>query len=88
MIISPADAFNGCFEFAGAYMVSLNVRAILRDKMIRGIHWAPTFFFAGWGVWNCYYYPSLGQWCSFAGGVTLTLVNATWLGLMWVYRHG
>ena len=67
MILTP-DMINGTLELCGGLMQVANVRRLLRDKMVRGVSWPFTAFFAGWGVWNCYYYPSLDQWCSFAGG--------------------
>lgn len=42
--------------------------------------------FTLWGVWNIYYYPSLNQWCSFAGGLVIVAANALWVGLMLRYR--
>ncbi len=78
----PFDAINGLFELAGAALVLLNVRALWRDRVLRGVHWGPTVFFTAWGLWNLVYYPSLSQWWSFAGGLALVIVNALWLGLL------
>lgn len=79
------DFINGLFEFAGAAMLWQNVRRLNRDKVVRGVHWSPTLFFTSWGVWNLWYYPSLGQWWSFAGGCAIVLVNALWLTLLLHY---
>jgi len=79
------DFFNGLFEFTGALMLARNVLAIYRDKLVRGVHWLPTLFFTAWGFWNLYYYPSLAQWWSFAGGVAIVAVNAVWFALMIYY---
>lgn len=86
------DLFNGLFEFLGALMLARNVLQLYRDKLVRGVHWLPTLFFAAWGIWNLYYYPSLSQWASFSGGLAIVLVNMLWLGMMiyylWRERHG
>lgn len=80
------DAINGCFEFMGAILLLLNVRRLLRDKRIAGVSLLPTAFFTAWGLWNMLYYPHLGQWWSFCGGVAVVVVNATWVALAVYYN--
>jgi hypothetical protein len=82
-----SDVVNGVFEFTGAAMTLLSVRALLRDKEIKGFHWAPTAFFTSWSTFNLWFYPSNNLWWSFAGGVSIWCVNATWLYLVWKYRN-
>jgi hypothetical protein len=85
--MNTPDLINGAFELAGAASLSLNVARLWRDRTIAGVHWASTVYFVGWGAWNLFYYPHLGQWASFAGGVAIMLANLVWLGsLAWVYR--
>jgi hypothetical protein len=69
--MSPADITNGLFEFGGAWFIYGHIRKLLADKLVRGVYWPATAFFAAWGWWNVYYYPSLGQWFSFAGGLAI-----------------
>lgn len=38
-------------------------------------------FFSAWGIWNLVYYPTLGQWASFIGGVLLVAGNVAWVVL-------
>lgn len=73
------DIINGCFECLGGVMCWLNVTKLWRDKEVRGVYWPVQAFFAAWGWWNLYYYPSLGQWCSFFGGVILVVGNTLWV---------
>jgi len=80
------DLINASFELLASMFALLNVRRMLIDKKSHGVSKVATTFFVAWGVWNLYYYPSLGQWASFAGGVSMTTVNAVWLFLMWKYR--
>ncbi len=80
--MSWADLVNGALETCGGFFVLLSVVKLTRDKMVRGVSWATTMFFAVWGLWNLYYYPSLDQWASFAGGVFLVSVNIVWVVLL------
>lgn len=80
------DLVNGVFEFCGAAALTMNVKRILRDKQVRGMHWASTIFFTAWSLWNLFYYPALNQWISFAGGCAIALANSTWLALVFIYR--
>jgi hypothetical protein len=80
------DLINGLFEFVGGLALSRNIVALYRDKKIRGVSLAPTFFFTSWGFWNLYFYPSLHQWLSFAGGLIPAIVNVIWLTLAVRYR--
>jgi len=81
------DLVNGAFELGGAALLTLNVRALSRARRIEGVHWGPTVFFTAWGLWNLFYYPSLDQWASFAGGLAIVLVNAVWLGLLFRFSR-
>jgi len=81
------DFFNGMFEFTGALILLKNVQTLYRDKIVRGVHWLPTLFFALWGLWNLYYYPHLDQWWSFTGGLAIVVVNLIWFGQMVYYKR-
>lgn len=83
-----ADLLNGGFEFVGSLMLWRNVLQLYHDKIVRGVHWTATGFFAAWGYWNLFYYPHLAQWWSFAGGVSLVTANTLWLGQMLYYGRG
>jgi len=77
--VSLPDLINGLFELGGAVMIWLNVKRLYQDKTVKGVDWRVTGFWTAWGLWNLYFYPSLGQWLSFAGGVALVGANAVWL---------
>lgn len=85
--MSIPDLINGCFELFGAFALWQNVVAIKRDRKIAGIDWRATVFFTSWGIWNLFFYPSLGQWASFAGGLAIVGVNATWLYYVFKFRE-
>lgn len=80
------DLINGAFETFGGCALLLSVIRLHRDKQVRGVHWGNVGFFTAWGLWNLLYYPTLGQWASFAGGVFLVAVNAVWLGQIIYYQ--
>lgn len=80
------DLINAMFETAGGTMVWLNVLAIRRDQQVKGIEpWAIALMTL-WGCWNLWYYPHLGQWASFWGGLVIVSANVAGLWLAWVYR--
>lgn len=83
--MSAPDFVNGLFELFGAFANWQNVKALLRDKEVKGVSIMPTVFFSLWGLWNLWYYPSLQQWFSFAGGVAIVTVNTVWVVLALVY---
>jgi hypothetical protein len=80
-----ADCVNGLFESCGGLFVLMNIWRVVKDKTVRGVAIAPTAFFTLWGLWNLYYYPSLGQWVSFGGGIAVVSGNAVWVGLALKY---
>jgi hypothetical protein len=68
-------------------MLWKNVHQLHKDKEVKGVHWGPTMFFFLWGLWNLFYYPHLGQWWSFAGGVSIVTANGVWVYQMLKYRE-
>lgn len=82
-----ADTINGAFEFWGGISMLNNCRVVLRDKQVKGVSIESTTFFTCWGLWNLYYYPSLGQWSSFAGGLMIVTANTIYVALMIYYRR-
>lgn len=83
--MSP-DIMNGVFELCGGFVILLSIFKLHRDKIVRGVSWLQVCFFAAWGAWNLFYYPSLDQWFSFAGGVLVFTTNAIWAGQL-IYWH-
>lgn len=81
------DLINGVFEFVGSIALWMNVRRLYLDKQTRGVTWYTTGFFMAWGFWNLYYYPSLDQFWSFTGGVSIVTANSVWLGQMLYYKR-
>jgi hypothetical protein len=86
------DHINGTFEFLGGIAVWSNVHRIWKDRELKGINWIVTLFFLVWTLWNLYYYPALGQWWSFWGGLSIASGNLAWLlSLLYIMtrkKHG
>ncbi len=76
------DVVNGIFEVIGGVLLVINCRSLFRDKTLKGVSVWPAVFFTAWGYWNLYYYPSLGQWVSFWGGIVIVSVNTVWIGMV------
>jgi len=79
------DFTNGLFEFFGGVLLILNCVRLHADKKVRGVSILPVMFFTSWGLWNLFYYPHLGQWWSFSGGLFVVSVNSVWLGQVFWY---
>lgn len=81
------DLVNGLFELFGACVMWINAFKLKRDKKVRGVFWVIWIFYAGWGLWNMYYYPSLDQWVSFYAGIILVVGNLYWVYLAYKFRN-
>lgn len=81
------DIVNAAFETLGACLTALSVRRLYIDKRVRGVSIWPILFFFGWGVWNLFYYPSLGQYYSFYASIGLVLINGVWIAQMVYYGY-
>jgi len=82
-----ADVVNGSLECLAGFVVLLHCRVLHRDKEVRGVSLPAVFFFCGWGFWNLWYYPHLGQFFSFIGGILVVFSNTLWLLMMLYYNR-
>ena len=79
------DNINGIYELFGGLFILLHCLKLYKHKKVRGVSVASVIFFTSWGVWNLYYYPSLGQWSSFFGGLGIVFFNALHIYLLIYY---
>lgn len=79
------DMINGSFQMIAAPFISLSIVKLYKEKKVRGISYLHVAFFTCWGFWNLFYYPYLGQWSSFVGGIVIVMVNLIWLIQMIYY---
>lgn len=80
------DLINGLFETIGGLLLFLHSRRVIKDKEVKGVSVPPMLFFLGWGAWNLFYYPHLGQWFSFLGGCVILAGNLLWVALVVHYK--
>lgn len=80
------DTINCAFESLAGVFVFLSVWRVWKDKQVRGVSWIMILFMLTWSGWNLYYYPSLGQWNSFYGGLIIAFANFCWITSMWRFR--
>ena len=81
------DIANAGFEFGGSLFNFWSCCVLMRDKEFKGGSIFPRIFYASWGTWNLYYYPHLGQYCSFFAGIPLFLGNCWYIWLIFYYRQ-
>lgn len=79
------DLINGLFELLASVFIALHIRAILKDREVKGVSVSATTFFFAWGVWNVFFYPSQGLWWSFVGGLTVVIANLIYLGALFYF---
>jgi hypothetical protein len=85
--VSP-DTFNALYEIGGGFVILLlNIRCTYRDKAVRGVNPWATGFFASWGYWNCWFYPAMDAWMSFAGAAFLAAMNTIWFAQLLYYSR-
>lgn len=85
-MVNNVDLINSLFESGGAIVTWLNAYKLYKDKEIKGVFWPIWIFFSLWGVWNLYYYPSVGHMLSFYAGIFLVTGNIIWVIQAMVYR--
>lgn len=81
------DLVNCLFELVGAVLAWMNVRRLIRDKVIHGVYWQTWVFLTIWNVWSDIFYLSLGQHLSLFACLVLTSANATWVALALWYKY-
>jgi len=81
------DLINALFEFCATLFVLNNCRVVLKHKFVSGVSVVSCAFFMLWGLWNVYYYPTLGQVYSFYCGVAVLVSNIIYVGLLIYYTR-
>ena len=49
-MIALPDLINGTFESIGGGFISLSVRTLHKQKIVRGVSWVHVAFFSSWGL--------------------------------------
>jgi hypothetical protein len=71
----------------GAVAISTSIFRVLRDKMVKGVHWGMLIFFITWSIWNLVLYTHVGLWYSFLAGIIMVITEATYLFLLIFYSR-
>lgn len=80
-MITP-DMINAGFEAGAGFAVLHHCWRLRQDKQVRGVSAPAVMFFTLWGLWNIFFYPHLGQYWSFIGGIFVTLTNALYVAML------
>lgn len=81
------DRVNASLEYFGVLFALHNCVVLVQDNgQVQGVSLAAIVFFTLWGVWNLYYYPSLGQHASAIASIGLVFANGAWLGIYTYFR--
>ena len=81
------DLINGLFECIGGVFLWLSCWRLYQHKEVKGVSAIPITFYAAWGYWNLFYYPSLNQWFSFFAGFIVVSANTTWVIMALYYKR-
>ena len=80
------DQFNSIFPFIACISPILNIRELLRDKVVKGIHWATSITYTG-QISGIYFMYTLHQWYTMAGAATFFVLSFTWYCMMIYYNY-
>jgi len=81
------DQFNSIFPFAACIAHFLNIRRLLRDKEVKGVHWAsPLLTYAG-QISGVYFMYTLHQWYTMAASALFLSLSFTWYCMMIYYNY-
>lgn len=81
-----SDQINALLELGGAIFLIPSLIEAFKKKLIVGVSWITPIFFTSWGLWNCWYYPSLGQYYSAIAAIIMFIANIVWLGMILKYK--
>ena len=81
------DQFNSLFPFAACAAHFLNIRKLLRDKQVKGVHWAAPLITYPGQLSGVYFMYTLQQWYTMAAGATFFTLSFTWYSMMIYYNY-
>jgi hypothetical protein len=83
------DMIVALFELGSAFLITLSVLRLHKDKLVRGVSPWPVSFFALWGWWNIYWYAHIDAPYAWWAGLFVVASNTTWAVQMiyWIWRE-
>lgn len=85
-MLESVDIITSMFQFGAALFLLDNIRAILRDKDLKGVSIGMIVFFTLWGYWGIFMFYSLAQPLSMWTNVGIAAAYTVWLGMAIVYK--
>jgi len=82
-----SDQINAALELLGAVFLVPTLLEAFSKKLIVGVHWISPIFFTIWGLWNCFYYPTLHQYWSASAAIVMFGTNLIWLIMIIKYKE-
>ncbi|XAI95940.1 hypothetical protein [Microcystis phage Mwe-JY26] len=81
------DIINAGFQLLAAFLIAMHCRAVWKARDVAGVSIFATFCFALWGVWNVYYFATLGQVWSYYAAYACAAAHAAYMSLLLTFRR-
>ena len=78
------DIINSVLIMTAGAFISASVVKLYKDKVVRGVSPIHVGFFTMYGFWHVFFFSSLNQWWSVAGGIVAITMNSIWF-IMLIY---
>lgn len=85
-MLTSIDIITAMFQFGAVVFLLDNIRAILRDKDLKGVSIGMIVFFTLWGYWGIFMFYSLQQPLSMWTNVGIAAAYTVWLSLVLFYK--
>lgn len=85
-MLESVDIITSMFQFGAVLFLLDNIRAILRDKDLKGVSIGMIMFFTVWGYWGIFMFYTLGQPFSMWTNVGIAGAYTVWLGMAIFYK--
>ena len=79
------DQFNSMFPFIACISPIFNIKKLLKDKEVKGVHWFVLVTYGG-QVSGIYFMYSLKQWWTLAACSTFFVLSFAWYCMMVYYN--
>lgn len=85
--MNAVDTINSLLVFGYIIFGFINIKSVMRDKVIKGISIYFVYFIVIVSTWNMYYYYSLEQYISMILAIILCIINIIWSSLILYYKR-
>jgi hypothetical protein len=81
------DGVNSAFISIGGWLVFLNCWQLFKDKLLSGVSIISLVFYTVWGMFNAYYYLTLGKFEPMWAEVFISVGNLCYLYMAVKYNR-